>query len=123
MHTNMFHAGLNSTEVYSAFNEHYERDTKDIRRNDALAVCGIILIFVDSLPTWLTFLNPNSFHLGGALLLFYAFRNSLFSFIDNSNRNWAMHLIDWMGEADSTNRKCRFVCRANPQSAIDGVRP
>ena len=84
-HENLiWHTG-SSDEAYAAFQRHFRRDNRILQVLLVLygfAAYGGIKIAGHTDWFWL--------FLGGLALLF-----SVFYFVDNSNRNWAMHVIDF----------------------------
>lgn len=84
-HINLFLHG-NKQEVYAALQRDYDRDTW---RHAFWHV-----VFVCSAVGAASYANHNDW-----LWLFagmYALERALSRFIDNSNRNWTLHLIDWL---------------------------
>lgn len=91
-HKNLFHSG-SSTEVYAALQNHYNRDTWiHSLWQMVLFGCAIGAAVFSSHTDWLWIF-------GGL----YAVERAITRYVDNSNRNWAMHVIDWM-EAKHANR-------------------
>jgi hypothetical protein len=88
-HVNMFHHVESKEDVYAAFQQHYHRDGRIIGFLDialiAFSVVGYYASWWGEVWTWLV-----AFGLVGSRMCY---------FIDNSNRNWAMHVIDWIEEA------------------------
>jgi hypothetical protein len=84
-HNNLFDSGDRS-EVYAILQRDYDRDTRIHQFwHIVLLACAFgAAIFADR-PDWLWIF-------GGL----YAIDRSLSRFVDNSNRNWAMHVIDWI---------------------------
>lgn len=85
MHENLFSYG-DQQEVYSALQRDYKRDSKQIRIMDAIGLIALIYL-ARHLPTW---------DYVAVIALAMTVVSRLNTFIDNSNRNFAMHLIDWI---------------------------
>ncbi len=84
-HKNLFQFG-SSSEVYSALQKDYNRDTWIVGLWEiVLIVCAIGGIVASNHADWLWIF-------GGLI----ATERAIIRFVDNSNRNWAMHVIDWM---------------------------
>jgi len=84
-HKNLFQSG-NASEVYAAFQRDFDRDTwiQSFWRL-ALVACAVGAAVLSNHVEWLWIF-------GGL----FATERAITSFVDNSNRNWAMHVIDWM---------------------------
>lgn len=84
---NLHHHG-EPTDVYAALQRDYKRDQKIIRVLDL----GLVLLLLGSQYSERAF----------QLCLFFALivlSSRITMFVDNSNRNWAMHVIDWIERA------------------------
>ena len=81
----MFDGGHSTREVYEAFVQDYRRDARQVRMFDLIAV-GLLLIAA------FQGLNDGWPWLMGALAALF---QSLRVFIDNSNRHFMMHALDW----------------------------
>jgi hypothetical protein len=84
-HVNLFHYCENKKEVYAAFQGHYNRDTW-IQHwwHIVLIGCALGAVVVSGHKDWLW--------LFGGL---HAMERAISCYVDNSNRNWLMHAIDW----------------------------
>lgn len=92
-HKNLLHFG-NSSEVYASLQEDYNRDTLlQSLWQMVLFGCAVGAAVFSNHADWLW--------LFGGL---YAIERAIARFVDNSNRNWAMHMIDWI-EADRASQK------------------
>lgn len=89
-HNNLFASGDRKKEVYAALQRDFNRDT----HIHGLWHAGILL----SAAGAAYFTNrPECLWLFGGL---YAAERSISKFIEMSNRNWAMHVIDWIENSD-----------------------
>jgi hypothetical protein len=84
-HVNMFNHAAEKREVYEALQSHYERDSHVISYMDLAIVAFVIAALYFGWRDWWAWLI--GIGLVGSRMCF---------FIDNSNRNWAMHVIDWI---------------------------
>lgn len=83
-HINLFEYG-DKKEVYKALQDHYDRDTWiHMWWHFVLLACALGAAFISEHMDWLWIF-------GGL----YAVERAITRFIDNSNRNWFMHAIDW----------------------------
>ena len=95
-HKNLFHFGT-STEVYAALQEHYNRDTWiHLFWQIVLFACAVGAVFFSNHADWLWIF-------GGL----YAVERAVTRFVDNSNRNWAMHVIDWIEAKQANENKAQ----------------
>lgn len=85
-HINIFRHAADQSEVYEAFQRDFNRDTylQEYWHVILLAMAGGA-VFISGHKDWLW--------LFGGLI---AVERAIVKFIDNSNRNWAMHVIDWI---------------------------
>jgi hypothetical protein len=85
-HNNLFRYAADRAEVYETFQRDFNRDTW-IQSFWHVFIVGMALgaAYVSNHPDWLW--------LFGAI---YAAERAASRFVDNSNRNWAMHVIDWL---------------------------
>lgn len=85
-HSNLFNFAENAKEVYSTLQRDYNKDTKIKIWSDTVSMisAGVFVYLSDDIK-WFFF-----------FLAIFALGNSLNFFIENSNRNWVMHLIDWI---------------------------
>lgn len=84
-HNNLFQFG-DKREVYQTLQRDYDRDTwvhGFWHFCFVVAAFGGVVVAGETEWLWL--------FLGG-----YALERALARWVDNSNRNWAMHLIDWI---------------------------
>lgn len=89
-HQDLFFSAANRQAVYRGFQRDFARDEKKSHSAIFIGVALLILaLFQGPAEGWI-------FLIMGILALFVG----LTFFIDNCNRNWAMHLIDWMGSPD-----------------------
>lgn len=85
MHSNLFDGRFSDDEVYEALKRDTARDSKSITIMDIiLASAGLYL--VRDLPTW---------DKVAALVFAFVAMRRLYFFIDQSNRNFFMHWLDW----------------------------
>lgn len=84
MHKNLFNYG-DDDEVYASLQRDYRRDSRQVQVMDLLAV-GLVVYIARDLGTW---------DAVATILLAAIVMSRLNTFIDNSNRNFFMHLIDW----------------------------
>ena len=92
-HINLFHY-YEKSAVYEAFQNHFNRDTYVQQFWSFVFIAfSAGAVFLAGKPEWVWLL--------GAV---FAAERKLASFIDNSNRNWAMHMIDWNEQADNEER-------------------
>jgi hypothetical protein len=83
-HVNLL-AEANKADVYAAFQRDFNRDTwRQMVWRFVMLACAIGAVLVSKHTDWLWIF--------GAI---YAAEQSLAWFVDNSNRNWLMHAIDW----------------------------
>lgn len=81
-----FFSAHNREEVYETFQDHYNRDTIIHMLWDiAFMFCAVGAIFIGDHADWLWLF-------GGI----YTAERKLSRYIDNSNRNWTMHVIDYL---------------------------
>ena len=92
-HQNLFSNAENRQEVYQSLQRDFARDEKVSHSalTVAIALLAIALIQGPS-DGWIWLIMGC-----GAMFVTLTF------FIDNTNRNWTMHLIDWMGNPDRTD--------------------
>lgn len=84
-HKNLFHHG-SASEVYAALQRDFDRDTWiQAFWRLVLGACAAGAALLSNHIDWLWIF-------GGLM----ATERAIAAFIDNSNRNWAMHVIDWM---------------------------
>jgi hypothetical protein len=103
-HVNLFHYAVDKADVYEALQKNYDRDTWRQAGWDALFwLCAIAGSASAGHSDWLWIF--------GAI---YAFERSIVRYIDNSNRNWTMHVIDWI-----ENNKANSARRMVSTSSID----
>lgn len=95
-HSNLFRQVVDGkAEVYQAFQNDFDRDTwHQLAWHVVFWICAIVGTRVTGHTEWIWIF--------GAL---YAVERSLSKFVDNSNRNWAMHVIDWMEHRDAAERR------------------
>lgn len=95
-HQNLFnHVADGKGEVYQAFQSDFDRDTwHQAAWHVVFWICAVVGTKMTGNSEWLWIF--------GAL---YAIERSLSKFIDNSNRNWAMHVIDWMEHREHALRR------------------
>ncbi|MBP2303438.1 hypothetical protein [Azospirillum picis] len=86
MHTDLFGHAENSAAVYAALQKDAKRDASKLRWANLIAA-GLFgaALFRGAHDGWM-------FLVGGLVVALY----TLNVFIDSSNRNFAMHVIDWM---------------------------
>lgn len=91
-HKNLFQ-NVDVSEVYASLQRDYDRDTRiHALWQVALLGCAVGAALLSNHVDW--------FWIFGGL---YAAERTITRFVDNSNRNWAMHLIDWI-EAQRVRR-------------------
>jgi hypothetical protein len=84
-HKNLFQFG-DAPDVYAALQDHYNRDTwMHSFWQVVLFGCALGAPVVSAHLDWLWIF-------GGL----YAVESAITRFADNSNRNWAMHMMDWI---------------------------
>lgn len=84
-HKNLFLDG-DRAEVYAALQEDYDRDTwVQVFWHAAFIVSAVGAAVIGKHSEWLWL-----------FVGLYAVERKVSCFIDNSNRNWAMHVIDWI---------------------------
>jgi hypothetical protein len=83
-HVNLFSYG-DKAEVYEALQKDYDRDTY-VHSFWRLVLIGAAIgaAVISNHADWLW-----------VFLGIYAAERSISKYLDNSNRNWAMHIIDW----------------------------
>jgi hypothetical protein len=85
-HRNLFHHAPDRADVYQGLQRDFDWDT--------YIHAFWHLVFVGMATGAVIFANrPDWLWLFGGI---YAAERALSRFMDNSNRNWAMHVIDWM---------------------------
>lgn len=85
-HNNLFRHAVDRSEVYEAFQRDFNRDTWiQSFWHVVLVAMALGAAYISSHPDWLWLF-------GGI----YAAERAVSRFADNSNRNWAMHAIDWL---------------------------
>ncbi len=83
-HTNLL-TEASKADVYAAFQRDFNRDSwRHMVWRYVIVGCAVGAVFVSNHTDWLWIF--------GAV---YAMERSLTWLIENSNRNWAMHAIDW----------------------------
>jgi hypothetical protein len=83
-HKNLFNYG-DKKEVYAALQRDFDRDTWiQLWWRLALVGCALGAVFISGHMDWLWIF-------GGLFVI----DRSISIFVDNSNRNWLMHAIDW----------------------------
>lgn len=88
-HINLHHDG-DKEDVYKALQRDYSNDAKRLATWDwVIVLCAAGAALVSHHYDWLWLFAA-----------IYALNAKIVVFIDNSNRNWAMHLIDWMTQND-----------------------
>lgn len=88
-HENLFHYLATKGEVYSKLQDDYGRDQKFCSRCQIGFVLLCVAAGLVDEDRWRTFLVV------GAVLVLVQY---LVIFIDNSNRNFLLHAIDWLEE-------------------------
>jgi hypothetical protein len=84
-HKNLFQYG-EASEVYAALQRDFNRDTWiQAFWRLVLAACAVGAAILSNHIDWLWIF-------GGL----FATERAIAAFVDNSNRNWIMHVIDWM---------------------------
>jgi hypothetical protein len=92
-HVNLFHYGERQ-EVYAAFQRDFNRDTwVQLWWHLVLVACALGAAVVSNHEDWLWIF-------GGL----YAVERAISRFVDNSNRNWLMHAIDWQESSKANGR-------------------
>jgi len=87
-HVNLFHHG-DKKEVYAAFQRDLDRDTwVQLSWRLVLLGCAVGAAVVSGHADW---------------LWLFAIERSISKYVDNSNRNWLMHAIDWQERGGSDN--------------------
>ena len=91
-HVNLFAYGERA-EVYAALQRDYNRDTWRVAiwRAVFFGLAACVYLF-STHADWLWLLAG-----------LYVIGEMLCAFIDNSNRNWSMHVIDWIESGHSQN--------------------
>jgi len=85
-HNNLFRHAAGRAEVYQTFQRDFNRDTWiQLFWHGVLLVMALGAAYVSDHTDWLWLF-------GGI----YAAERAISRFVDNSNRNWAMHVIDWL---------------------------
>lgn len=93
-HKNLFQSGHSASEVYAALQEHFNRDTWIHSLWEvALLGCAVGAVVFSN--------HADLLWIFGGL---YVVERAILRYVDNSNRNWAMHMIDWM-EAKRKNEE------------------
>jgi hypothetical protein len=100
VHTNLFAYGNSKFEVYEALNRDGTRDNKVISGAEFWIFPCIIALTTDKMPSYIPFLTLSMVHFGAAFFLWSNMRTVIFNFIDASNRNFTMHMIDWMNNSE-----------------------
>lgn len=85
MHVNLFSNGHSRREIHKALREHYERDSRILFVIDAV-LGGSVLYLIRNLPT------DQAIAIAVAI---GATVTGLRYFIDQSNRNFYLHRLDW----------------------------
>lgn len=89
-HPNMFEFGHRRAQIYAKLQENYATDVRHYSLWEIVLIgCAIGAGVISHHWDWLW--------LFGGL---FALSMRLSRFIDNSNRNWMMHLIDWLEHPD-----------------------
>lgn len=84
MHRNLY-ASADEDEVYAALERDTNRDSKVINTMDLVLIVAAIYL-ARSLPTW---------DFVAVLVVAFVGMQRLNYFIDQSNRNFFMHMLDW----------------------------
>ena len=85
MHNNLFAYG-NERDVYEALQRDFKRDTRQTQIMD-LMICALVLFLTRHFSFWARI---------AAFAATVVEISRLNTFIDNSNRNFFMHMIDWL---------------------------
>lgn len=72
-------------EVYAALQGHYDRDTYYVLWWKYAALAGVC-VFIWRTQNW---------EVIPLVAAAYCLAKAVMKYVDNSNRNWAMHVIDW----------------------------
>jgi hypothetical protein len=96
VHQNLFnHVVDGKKEVYEALQRDYDKDTwRQLGWHAVFWICAVVGTRLTGHSDWLWIFGS-----------IYAVERSLARYIDNSNRNWAMHVIDWMEHSNSEQAK------------------
>lgn len=84
-HTNLHGLGHSTSEVRIAVAEHYDRDLTGLRIKEGIATLALLYL-VRGWP-WQDMLAIAAVVLG--------FTEALKAYVDNSNRNWWLHHLNW----------------------------
>jgi hypothetical protein len=91
-HTNLLAYG-DKSDVYAALQRDLDRDTWiHLFWHAVFVVAALGSAFVANRPDWLW--------LFGGL---YAVERAIARYVDNSNRNWSMHVIDWLEHTSASD--------------------
>lgn len=84
-HVNLLHYG-DKKGAYQALQEHFHRDGRiHMLWNLVYGLCAGYVVLYQHKMSFLPFFIAG-----------FAIEQAVIFFIDQSNRNWAMHLIDWL---------------------------
>lgn len=85
-HTNMLTSGLDKREVYQKFQQDLRRDGRQFRALTTAGAIVLIISWTKGIPDgWPWF-----------LVGFCIFMQALIIFVEMSNRNFMMHVLDWL---------------------------
>lgn len=90
MHNNMFSDGHERAEVKTALIQHLKRDSRVVRTLDVIT--GLCLAF--------ELRHQSGLDSAGIFIGVFAALSALRHFIDQSNRNFFLHRLDWDETAD-----------------------
>lgn len=88
-HTNLFTQLADKRAVYELMQRDYARDEARSFRAQWVLTIAIVVVGIVDVPAVRWF---------AGLVAVHAFYYALIMFIDNSNRNWTMHVFDWLEE-------------------------
>ncbi len=91
MHTNMFANGHSRTEVKAGLNAHQKRDTRVVTITDVILGASLLVLMRDM----------EQLDAAASFIAIMAGLVGLRYFIDMSNRNFYLHLLDWEAEAEN----------------------
>ena len=95
MHTNLFAYAGDRHEVYEALQRDYKRDHRQTQIMDVILVVAVLYL-ARHLQGWDVF---------AVVAATFVLLSRLNTFIDNSNRNFFMHTIDWLDARENERAK------------------
>lgn len=94
-HNNLFAHTDDRSEAYAALRRDFKRDHRTISIADVVTIIAVLYLCR----------NMSGLDYVAMVVLAGAVLTRLNSFIDNSNRNWFMHMLDWDNQREQERRE------------------